>query len=181
MKPPKYILIMKIGPFCGFSLQEIIDIKIQEEQIVGKFFLGYSGVFCHPKRVSEFIKLATSEGEKVTVLFTVTPSNFYSPIEKLLNYSIDNQHWIELPTDVLLVGSKYSIVANNLRPVDFEIDLTQYQSMLGPVPGKPLNEYLRFRCDKSCAIYSPRATEISKTAKIAYMCELVDEGCVYEK
>lgn len=58
---PKYILIMKIGPFCGFSLEEIIDIKTKEQAAIGKFFLGYSGVFCHPKRVSEFIKLAKAD------------------------------------------------------------------------------------------------------------------------
>jgi ribosomal protein L30E len=177
-KPPKYILIMKIGPFCGFSLEEIIDIKTKEQESIGKFFLGYSGVFCHPKRVSEFIQLAKNEKEKVVVLFTTTPSNFNSPIEKLSHYSLDTETWKKLPKGVLLVGSKFSIVAKNMKPVNFEVDLSHYQSMLGTVPGKTLDDYLRYRCDKACAQYSPKS-QSGKLAKIAYMCELTDEGCVY--
>ncbi len=171
---------MKIGPFCGFSLEEIINIKTKEQEAIGKFFLGYSGVFCHPKRVSEFIKLAKAENEKVMVLFTTTPSNFNSPIERLSHYSLDSESWQELPEEVLLVGSKYSIVAKDMKPVDFEIDLSHYQSMLGTTPGKTLDQYLRFRCDKACAVYKPTKSS-GKKSKISYMCELDDEGVVYVK
>ncbi|MDB4983998.1 MAG: hypothetical protein JWM20_177 [Patescibacteria group bacterium] len=181
MNLPKYILIMKIGPFCGFSLEEIIDIKTKEQAAIGKFFLGYSGVFCHPRRVSEFVKLAKSEGEKVTVLFTKTPSNFNSPIERLLHYSINDEEWSLLPEEVLLVGSKYSIVAKNMVPVDFEIDLSHYQSMLGTESGKTLDQYLRFRCDKACAVYAPDKNKTGKKSRISYMCELCEEGSVYVK
>lgn len=169
---------MKIGPFCGFSLEEIVTIKEKEQNLVGKFFLGYSGVFCHPKRVREFIQLAQSENEKVKVLFIKTPSNFISPIKKLSYYSLDAKDWQSLPDDVLLVGSKFSIIAKDLQPVDFKIDLSHYQSFLGTIPGKTLDNYLKFRCDKSCAVYSPQSTS-GKLVKIDYMCELTDEGCVY--
>lgn len=172
---------MKIGPFCGFSLDEIIDIKTKEQESIGRFYLGYSGVFCHPRRVSEFVKLAKSEGEKVMVLFTTTPSNFHSPIEKLAQYSLDGENWSALPEEVLLVGSKFSIVAKDMKQVDFDIDLSKYQSMLGTEAGKTLDQYLRFRCDKACAVYNPHELPEGKKAKIKYMCELDEEGCVYVK
>jgi hypothetical protein len=178
---PKYSIIMKIGPFSGFSLEEIIDIKIREEQKVGKFFLGYAGVFCHPKRIKDFIQLATSEGEKVYVFFIKTPSNFISPIQQLLYFSKDNETWESLPKEVLLVGSKFAIVGKGIKKTDFEINLSNYQSMLGCVPGKTLDEYLRWRCDKSCAIYKPDTSRSEKFVKISYMCELSDDGVVYVK
>jgi hypothetical protein len=180
MKSPKYVLIMKIGPFCGFSLEEIIDIKSKEQEKIGKFFLGYSGVFCHPKRVVEFIKLAKSENERVSVLFITTPSNFNSPIERLSQYSFDATQWQNLPEEVLLVGSKFSIVAKDMRKVDMDINLADYTSMLGTTAGKTLDEYLRWRCDKSCALYAPQESK-KKTARISYICELTDEGIVYVK
>lgn len=171
---------MKIGPFCGFSLEEIVVIKTKEENLIGKFFLGYSGVFCHPKRVKEFIQLAQSEHEKVRVLFIKTTSNFVSPIKKLSHYSLNSKDWQSLPEEVLLVGSKFSLVAKGLKSVNFEIDLSHYQSCLGVVPGKTLDNYLKFRCDKSCAVHSPKL-RAGKSVKIDYMCDLVDEGCVYVK
>jgi hypothetical protein len=170
---------MKIGPFSGFSLEQIFDIKTLEQQKIGKFFLGYAGVFCHPKRVSEFIKLAKAENQKVQVFFIETPSNFVSPIERLSEYSIDKESWQPLGEEVLLVGAKFSIVGNSLKKTDFDINLSDYQSMLGTTPGKTLDEYLVWRCDKSCAVYNPQKDKKSKIAKIKYTCELSDEGVVY--
>jgi hypothetical protein len=170
---------MKIGPFSGFSLEQIFDIKTLEQQKIGKFFLGYAGVFCHPKRVSEFIKLAKAENQKVQVFFIETPSNFVSPIERLSEYSIDKESWQSLGEEVLLVGAKFSIVGNNLKKTDFDINLSDYQSMLGTTPGKTLDEYLVWRCDKSCAVHNPQKNKKSKIVKIKYVCELSDEGVVY--
>lgn len=170
---------MKIGPFSGFSLEEIIDIKIKEEKKVGKFFLGYAGVFCHPKRVAEFIQLAKSHNQKVFVLFIKTSSNFTSPIQKLSEYSSDKNTWEPLDSEVLLVGSKLSIVGKKMQEVDFDINLSDYQSTLGVTPGKTLDEYLRWRCDKSCAIHTPSKSKLPKMTRISYMCELTDEGVVY--
>ena len=172
---------MKIGPFSGFSLQEIIDIKLNEEKKIGKFFLGYAGVFCHPKRVKEFIELAKSDGERVYVLFIKTQSNFNSPIQRLSKYSRDNQTWQPLPREVLLVGSKFSIVGKGIKETDFEINLSDYQSILGKVPGKTLDKYLQWRCDKACAVYKPETSSVKKNAKISYVCELTDDGVVYVK
>ncbi len=170
---------MKIGPFSGFSLEEIFDIKRREEQSIGKFFLGYAGVFCHPKRVAEFVKIATSQNQKVQVLFIQTRSNFMSPIERLSEYSLDKESWQPLGTEVLLVGAKYSIVGKNLKKTDFDINLADYQSVLGSTPGKALDEYLVWRCDKSCAVHMPKKSKKPKVAKISFMCELTDDGVVY--
>lgn len=178
-KLSKYCIVMKIGPFCGYSLKEIISIKQNEEKVIGHFYLGYAGVFCHPKRVVEFIARAKSEKEKITVYFIATPSNFVSPIKRLKFYSKDSITWGNLSKEVLLVGSKFSIVGKGLRSANFDLDISQYQSVLGSVSGKRLHDYLKYRCDKSCAIYNPDEFIESKHVKIAYSCELTD--CVYVK
>ena len=61
-KNNEYIIIMKVGPFCGYSLDEIIEIKKQEQLITGKFYFGYGGVFCHPGKVLRFIEQAKKQG-----------------------------------------------------------------------------------------------------------------------
>jgi len=35
-----YIILMKVGPYCGYSLDEIIDIKQKEQKKSRKIFLG---------------------------------------------------------------------------------------------------------------------------------------------
>lgn len=50
-----HILIMKPGPYCDYSLEEIIKIKQDETLKCGKFFRRYSGVFCRPNRIHLFI------------------------------------------------------------------------------------------------------------------------------
>ncbi len=64
MKLIKYshILLMKSGPYCDLSLDEIIDIKQKEEKKVGKFFWGYSGVFCRPHVIKNLVQY--SKGKK---------------------------------------------------------------------------------------------------------------------
>ena len=63
-KFPKNIIVMKVGPHSGMSLDEIVLSKHAEEQIHGMHFWGYSGVFCTPKATQEFCNKCYAE-EKV--------------------------------------------------------------------------------------------------------------------
>lgn len=172
---------MKAGPYCGFDLPQIISIKRNEQKNCDKFYWGYGGVFCHPKRVLPFVDKALSEGKKVWLLFSITKSNFMSPIGRVEKFSLDKNNWENLPRDVLLVGNQYALVAQNLQEANWDLDLSNYDSMLGDQPGKALSEYIRYRIDKSCAIYSPKASLNPKSVKIAYISELVPPYCIYVK
>ena len=116
------------------------------------------------------------------ILFGTTPSNFSTQIvEKQSHQSHDRENWEALPNEVLLVGTKFALLGTNLRPVDMELDLSQYKSMLGDQMGKPLDEYIRYRVDKSCAVYSPDQNRQPRKVKIAYMSELAPPYSLYIK
>lgn len=174
----EYIVIMKVGPFCGYSLDEIIEIKKGEQQKTGKFYFGYRGVFCHPGKVLRFIEQAKKKGiNSVKLLFLTTPSDFTSNLPRSKSISENGVEWAELHPEVLLVGSKFAFVAKDINPVDYELDLTQYRSMLGKRRGKYLNEHLKFRVDKSCAVLEPHEIE-PVFVKVKYESELVFPYCV---
>ena len=107
MEKYPYILIMKAGPYCGYTLDEIINIKQTEEKRVGKFFWGYSGVFCRPNVVKNFLSHAIQNNSKVKVLFVETKSAFSTEKpDRFEKYSTDESKWYELDKDVLLVGNR---------------------------------------------------------------------------
>lgn len=177
----RYVIVMKVGPFCGFSLEEIIKIKQVEEQKVGKFYFGYAGVFCHPGKVLRFINLAKQNGaSSIKLLFITTPSNFTSELPRSEMISENGVEWSALHPDVLLVGSKFAFVASGISEVEYDLDISQYRSMLGKRKGKFLNEHLRFRADKSCAVYEPNESAPTLMT-IKYESELVYPYCVMVK
>ncbi len=175
----KFIIYMKAGPYCGFTLEQIIQIKLHEQAKYGKFFWGYGGVFCHPKRVLPFVESALDEGVVPTVLFSLTKSRFASPIGRATYYSVSAEEWDPLPKSVLLIGNQYALVARGLKQVTMLLDLTQYRSVLGTTVGKSLAEYIRYRVDKSCALRVAQSAGDAKPTEIAYVCELVEPYCVY--
>ncbi|MHB8751142.1 MAG: hypothetical protein ACYDBJ_18380, partial [Aggregatilineales bacterium] len=164
----KFIIYMKAGPYCGFDLSEIVEIKKREQQSCGQFYWGYGGVFCHPKRVRPFVDLALSQGIRPKLMFSITNSSFSSEIGRVFEFSVDGTAWQSLPNDVLLVGNKYAIVAKNLTPVNFNLELSAYSSMLGDKRMKPLNEYIKYRVDKACAVYTPHAESSPKLVPISF-------------
>lgn len=187
-KTHSHILIMKAGPYCNYSLDEIIRIKQEEEQKCGKFFWGYGGVFCRPNVISAFISHAKINKKRPLVMFSITLSAYNtSEGGRFTHFSTDKSQWQSLPEEVLLVGNKkashFAIVARNLKKVEAQLNLSSYCSFSGvfPNPDKYLDEYLRYRVDKACGFYLPRNTVEKRIIKIDYISELVEPYCVYIK
>ena len=176
-----YIIFMKVGPYCGYELEEIIAIKQREDTLCGKLYWGYGGVFCHPKRVIQFVEFALGHEASPVVLFTVTPSKFSSPIGRITEFSSDRKNWQRLPEEVTLVGNEYALVATNLRRVGFSLDLGEYRAMLGDKPGKSLDQYIVYRIDKSCAMFDPYSKRNRREVKITLLADLIPPYCVYVK
>lgn len=188
MERHNYIIVMKIGPYCGYSLEEIIDIKQKEERKVGKFFIGYSGVFCRPKVINNLVNHAINNNSSIKVLFIETKSSYDNENAKEFNYfSKDGDSWTELNDEVLLVGNTdkkhFAITGKNLKRVNYKLDLTQYCTLMGMFPNKDqyLDNYLKYRVDKACGYYLPRDLVEEKIVDINYMCDLVDPYCVHIK
>lgn len=180
-----HILLMKAGPYCGYSLEEIIRIKQQEEKDCGYFFWGYGGVFCRPEIVQAFVKHSES---KISGLFSETKSSFEAKeFGKFKEYSQDGVNWQRLPPKVLLVGNvnkpHFAIVGKNLIPSNSKINLKDYQVFLKDSLfeklNKRLDQYFNFRVDKACGIYCPNQSSNDKIINISYSFKLIKPFCVY--
>lgn len=183
-----HVILMKVGPYCGFELDEIIDIKKKEQARVNKFFWGYGGVFCRPKTIYSFVIHAKLNKSNLKVYFTTTKSAFISDSShRFSKFSVDKNIWEELPKEVLLVGNAnsdhFAIVAKNLKEVDKKINLSDYCTFKGalPDPNKLLDSYYQYRVDKACGYYLPGDNRNQKYKSVDYECELVEPYCVFIK
>lgn len=174
-----YIIYMKAGPYCGYSLDEIEAIKLNEIRQCNRFYWGYGGVFCHPKRIIPFVEQALESAKAPTVYFSITKSEFSSPIGGCREWSSDGIDWELLHKDVILVGNQYALVCTNLQRVSLTLNLSDYKSVLGDKLGKSLDDYIKYRVDKACAVYAPDPARAPKVINIAYTSELIPPYCVY--
>jgi hypothetical protein len=181
-----YIILMKVGPYCGYSLDQIIDIKQKEQKKVGKYFWGYSGVFCRPNVVKNLVNYAN--GNRGYLFFVETKSDFKpSTFDRFGKFSVDGGIWNDLPGDVLLVGNKnrshFAITANKLKEVDISLDLSQYCTLKGVFPNdnQRFDKYFRYRVDKACGVYVPNNNAEKKEVQVKYVSELVEPYAVYIK
>jgi hypothetical protein len=182
---------MKAGPYCGYSLDEIIDIKQKEERRCGKFFWGYGGVFCRPQTVQVFASYAGKRDHTPVVLFSETASAFTTEQGgRFTSFSQDKINWLPLDERILLVGNTkvphFAITAKNLRTTDSEINTGDYLSFTGMGMfsdlNKCLDDYFRYRVDKVCGVYSHSKNKKGKRiVKVSYAADLVEPYCVYIK
>jgi hypothetical protein len=180
---------MKAGPYCGFSLDEIIKIKQQEEKDCGVFFWGYGGVFCRPPAINAFVSHAKSQQRSPMGMFSTTKSSYTTSSEtKFTQFSTDNSTWNPLPRQVLLVGNKtishFAIVGKNLKKTKKNyLNLSDYCTFAGMLPdeNRYLDSYFQYRVDKACGQYLPRPNVKEKVIEVNYSFELTDPYCVYIK
>lgn len=177
---------MKVGPYCGYTLDQIIDIKKKEEKNIGKYFWGYSGVFCRPLVVKNLV--LNSNGNSVKILFVETKSDFLPvSFDRFEYFSEDNSVWENLSKDVLLVGNRnkdhFAITGKGLRKESFSLDLSQYCTLRGVFPNEEqrFDKYFKYRVDKACGIYSPDINVDKCEVNVKYVSELVSPYSVFIK
>jgi hypothetical protein len=158
---PKDIIVMKVGPHSGMSLQEIIDSKIKEEEVHKVHYWGYSGVFCHPRKVQEFCR----ERKNVKLILIETKSDYDSQIGFINKYSIDSNTYEEFTAPVQLQGAEYSFVAKNIKEID-NFSLDNYLVVGGKNDSKPLLSHLKFRINKSFATLNNNINNNEKYIKV---------------
>ncbi len=167
---------MKAGPHSGNTLDEIINMKLEEESKLKRFYWGYSGSLCHPYVVQKFCKEATELGKKVKLLLTPTKSN-YNPrvIKKVTEFSMDNIRWYSLPQGVHLWNCKYAIIAKNLKKSNIFINLGEY--IVFP-NRRPLINYLKGRVNKACAILS-NTRHGFQPLYVSYVANVIEPFCIF--
>lgn len=172
------IIFMKIGYHSSEDLESIIKRK-KEEDSNGYFYWGYGGTICHPlNQVRPFCK-----DKKVYLLMSITKSKFEGKSIESYCYSINNKDWLPLPDHILVTSSKYALVCKNLKEVDFDINLNDYEVGIGNNKGKSFEEYIGHRIDKGCAIKKKNSSKDKNNnlINIKYMAELVEPYSVFIK
>lgn len=140
---------MKVGPHGDETLSEIFQRKILEEaeSVHGYAYWGYGGAVCHPTRqVQPFASIARGE---VGVIFIETTSNPFLPPTVATQLSVDSVKWLPISSG-RVTSSKWALTLHELRLVNTEIDLAEFEVAIGPSEGRILSDYLKGRCDKGC-------------------------------
>lgn len=146
------VIIMKYGVHAGEPISNIIERKLNELKLTGKFYWGYGGTLCHPtSQVQPFLNDASENQNSVYLLLTPTKSNNYNDFFELKEFSCNKTDWLPIPQNIHVYGSKYALICSDLQKCDFNVDLNEYQISVGASKGKSASEYFRGRVDKCCA------------------------------
>lgn len=162
------IILMKYGYHAGEEVDAIIKRKEKEIADVGYCFWGYGGTLLHPLNQTQ----PFCENKKVYLLLTQTPSKFLNSAKRAEYYSKDKITYEKIPNGINVLGSKYALVFKNLKKVDMEINLYDYEIGIGASTGKCLKDYFGGRVDKAIATFNGKADKEEKV-HIDYVAEMI--------
>lgn len=175
-EPPKAFVFMKVGNHAGETFEQIMERKNEEYRKTGRIFWGYGGSACHPVRqVQPFAREIVETGGSVYVLMQEIDSRANPALLPATEYSEDGVNWQAMPEGNRVIGSRYALILDEIKPTDFEIDTRGYLVGAGPSLGKNAAEYMRGHIDKACLIApgepvtstsAPKVKRIKLTARL---------------
>ena len=96
--------------------------------------------------------------------------------------SVNGTDWESIDKSISVLGSKFALCITNLTLCNFDIALEEYSVGIGNKKGQNLDEYIRFRVDKACAIHNGNVIESSaKKVKITLLAEVITPFAVFTK
>lgn len=180
---PSSMVYMIVGPHSGYSLDEIFDMKAEEERRLGYFYWGYAGSLCHPPKVQDFAQESSKAyGGLPKLVMVATKSRYVSKtVGRISCWSKDGGIFHVLGEGVTLIGCTIAVVCKNLRRHDGILDLNRYLVANGRRTGAPLGWYIRYQVNKACAWRrSERESFLpSREVSVVAVADLVDPFCVY--
>jgi hypothetical protein len=166
-------IFMKVGNHAGESFEDILARKRKEYDKTGMIFWGYGGVACALQQVQK-------KGS-IYLLMNFVKSNADQDTLPAREYSRDGITWEEMPKDIVVTGSKYALVLDEITETDLEIDMEQFRVGIGPSRDKKAVDYLKGRTDKACLIPDNIFSDVhdsGKKRKIEYQAKLQDPYAV---
>jgi hypothetical protein len=149
-------VFMKVGNHAGETFEQILERKNRELQQAGCIFWGYGGSACHPiTQVQPFTRLHVKKYGSVYLLMEPVDSRADPEILPAKEYSEDGVRWRPIPDGILVTGSKFALVLDEIKPEDLELRPQELMVDIGPSRGKTAEEYLRGRIDKACLVRKP--------------------------
>ncbi len=183
IKPPEKFLFMKVGSHAGETWEQILERKRREYDQTGRIFWGYGGNTCHPlNMVQPFARLAVKEHGRILLVMEPIDSRAEPDIVPAKEYSQDGVNWNLIPQGIQVIGSRYALVLDEIKPGDLEITLTEFEVALGPSTGKAAEAYLQGHIDKGCFTKSAQsraeAAQKRVVRKIGYTAQLKEPFAV---
>ena len=80
-------------------------------------------------------------------------------------YSEDGITWQKMPSGISVIGSRYALVLDEIKPGQLEICVDDFEVGIGPSRGKVASEYLTGRIDKACLSSRQNSTALVSTEK----------------
>ena len=152
---PNAFIFMRVGNHAGESFEDILKRKQRELDDAGMIFWGYGGNTLHPtKHVQPFVDLYLREEGSIQILMQSIDSKAGPAILPATEYSVDGDNWEPLPSGIVVTGSKYAIVLDEIKPGQLDLDLTRFEVGVGPSRGRNAADYLKWRVDKGCLVGS---------------------------
>ena len=150
-KLPDSFIFMKVGNHAGESFDAILARKDRERERAGCIFWGYGGTVCHPlMQVQPFARLYARQQGCIYLFMEPMDSKSNPDIEPAREYSEDGARWHSLPEGISVIGSRYALVLDEIKPINFEIDLENYSVGIGYSRGRNAAEYIQGQVDKGC-------------------------------
>lgn len=170
------IIFMKYGVHASENVESIILRKQQECDVCGYMFWGYGGTICHPlQQIKPFLEDSKQAKETVYLMLSKTPSKFLGESVSAREFSLDKCNWNAMPHGINVVGSKYALKCGRLIKHPIHLDMSSYCVALGNSKGKRLQDYVRSRVDKGCAIRTiDDAFSTSLSVQVDMYAEVID-------
>src|SRR5438093_6490755 len=81
-------------------------------------------------------------------------------------YSADSVRWQPIPDGINVIGSRYALVLDEIRPGELEVPFQDFVVAIGKSRGRNASDYIAGRVDKGCLIRASRPTAAETPAKV---------------
>ena len=176
-EPGDPILYMKVGTHAQEDLADILNRKRREIEREGFAMWGYGGNTCHP---TSMVQPFARQGNRPIVLCMqpMLSRHAAEPV-RAEEYSIDGEHWQQIPSNINVLGSRFALCISSLQEVSATLDLADTRVAIGNKRGRTGNKYIQGRVDKACLeVLAPGDPMHSRVVRIEAVAEIVDPFAV---
>ena len=176
---PGAFIFMRVGKHAGEDFESILERKQRELEKAGKIFWGYGGTTLHPlKHVQPFAKLWVQKEGNIQIVMEPIDSHADPDIVPANEYSMDGIDWHPMPSGIVVTGSRYAVVLDEIKPGQLDLDLGRFEVGIGPSRGRNAAEYVRGRVDKGCFVATEATDTTSSIRKVQFQARLIEPYAV---
>ena len=144
---PQAFIFMKVGNHAGETFETILERKRLELTEAGRMFWGYGGTTLHPIRhVQPFARLWVQNAGSIQMIMEPIDSRADPDVLAANEYSTDGIEWEPLPSGIVVTGSRYAIVLDEISPGQLNLDLGNFEVGIGPSRGRNAADYVKGPC-----------------------------------